>query len=85
MSEISAHQVKDLTVAQRKAVSDGADLSQVINAHRKGARSSDGMTTSEGVTRRHGQPARLTPAAVYRVSSTREEALRRLRDNGYLL
>lgn len=49
---ISADQVRDLTADQRRAVSDGADLNQVINAHRRGARSKDGMTTSEGGTRR---------------------------------
>ena len=52
VSDVHPDQIKDLTVGQRKAVGDGADLNQVINAHRKGARSSDGMTTSEGTTRR---------------------------------
>lgn len=93
---IGPDDVKDLTVAQRQAISDGADMNQVINAHRKGARSKDLMTTTEGATRRgiagktlgagRGKRAqRLTPAGIYKVSATREEALRRLRDNGYFL
>lgn len=92
--DIQADQVRDLTEAQRKAIGDGADLNQVINAHRKGARSAGGLWTSEGTTRhglagqragqRRGQK-RFTPEGIYRVSNTREEAVRRLRDNGYLL
>jgi hypothetical protein len=108
-----------LTKAQRQALEDGADLSQVVNAHRVGARSKDGMTTSEGTTRRglasrrmrelaaaegrtlaetstavgrrgyitnyvERRTTRLTPEGIYRVSATREEAIQRLRDNGYI-
>jgi hypothetical protein len=51
-SQPTAEQVHDLTAAQRRAIGDGADMGQVINAHRKGARSKDGMTTTEGTTRR---------------------------------
>lgn len=97
MADIKPGDVKDLTIAQRQAVDDGADLNQVINAHRKGARSSDGMTTSEGTTRGgagrramtsaglSSRAARLTPEAIYRVTSTREEAVSLLRRYGYLL
>ena len=89
---IGPDDVKDLTVAQRQAISDGADMNQVINSHRAGTRSKDLMTTSEGRSKRgvagqrltKGQK-RLTPEGIYRVSATREEALQRLRDNGYLL
>jgi hypothetical protein len=103
---VAPDQVKDLTEAQRKAISDGADMNQVINSHRK--RASSGMTTSEGTTRRgmyggyvrnpdgaaqtlrkgaKGEKvgARLTPEAIYRVSATREEALAKLRQYGYLI
>lgn len=88
--DIAPEQIKDLTAAQRQAISDGADMNQVINAHRAGARSANGMTTSEGTTRRglagsRGARRRLTPEGIYRMSSTREEALRRLRENGYVL
>lgn len=89
-SEVRPAQVRDLTEAQRQAVEDGADLNQVINTHRKGARSADGMTTSEGTSRRgvagaRGVKRRLTPEAAYRVSATREEALERLKQHGYLV
>lgn len=79
----SPDQVHDLTIAQRKAISDGADMNQVINAHRKGARSADGMTTTEGATRIAGP--RLTPEAIYRLSATHAEAIERLKRFGYLL
>lgn len=89
-ADIAPGQIKDLTHAQRKAIADGADVNQVINSHRAGSRSKNGMTTSEGNTRRglagqRGARRRLTPEGIYRVSSTREEALQRLRDNGYIL
>ena len=103
---IGPDDVKDLTIAQRRAIGDGADMNQVINSHRHGARSKDLMTTNEGVTKRgiagkrlidasgtegkvgryrRSRAQRLTPEGIYKVSATREEALQRLRDNGYLL
>ena len=105
VADIRPDLIKDLTKDQRKAINDGADLNQVINAHRRGARSSDGMTTSEGTTRRgvyggyrvnpdgsftkrskgESPGRRLTPEAIYRVSSTREEALQKLKQYGYVL
>ena len=78
---VEPSQIKDLTAAERKALEDGADLGRVVNANRKGKRSADGMTTTELKPNR-GQ--RLTPEGIYRVSATREETLRRLRDNGYI-
>lgn len=93
VSVVEAGQVKDLTAAQRQALDDGADLGQVLNASR--GRRADGMTTSEGTTRRgfaahrmattSTRSARLTPEAIYRVASTRDEALTLLRRYGYLL
>jgi len=82
-------QVKGLTAGEHQAIADGADFSQVVNSHRAGQRS---MTTSEGTTKRglarerlgKGRQ-RLTPDAIYRLSSTRDEALRLLERNGYLL
>lgn len=49
---IGPDDVKDLTIAQRRAISDGADMNQVINANRKGQRTADGLYTLEGTTRR---------------------------------
>ena len=87
-SKIGPGDVKDLTKAQRQAIGDGADMNKVINSHRTytnrdgsftPSRSADRMTTTAFGKRR------LTPEGIYRVSATREEALKRLRDNGYLL
>lgn len=84
---IGPDDVKDLTKDQRQAIADGADMNKVINSHRvytkrdgsfTPARSADRMTTNAFGKRR------LTPEGIYKVSATREEALERLRDNGYL-
>ena len=83
-ADIAPDQIKDLTRAQRKAIGDGADTNQVINSHRAGRRSADGMTTTEGATRARGK-TRLTPEAIYRVSASREDAVQRLRVHGYIL
>jgi hypothetical protein len=80
--DVKPDQIKDLTKAQRSAIDEGADMNRVINSHRAGKRSDDLMSTFEGAKR--GQ-RRLTPEGIYKVSATREEALERLRDNGYLL
>lgn len=89
--------VKDLTIAQRKAIADGADMNQVINSHRAGARSKDRLTTTEGATRRGlagkrldagrgKRAARLTPAGIYKAAGeSREEAVRLLRTHGYII
>lgn len=113
--------VNDLTQIQKKALEDGADMSQLINARR-------GMTTTteikgvrfdfttEGVTRRgvygrskfaaaegytgrstgqrgavknyvvrSAKRSRLTPETIYRVAENRTEAIRLLRNYGYIL
>ena len=91
VEKVEPDQVKDLTKAQRQAIADGADMGQVINSHRVGARSGDLMTTIEGTGRRGAAgrrlrgARRLTPEGIYRVSASRDEVLRRLRDNGYIL
>jgi hypothetical protein len=67
-----------LSKAEEAAISDGADLNQIVNAHRSGAY--QGMTTAEGVTRRgvagkrlQGRQ-RLTVGAIQRLASDRAEA-----------
>ena len=94
---IGAEDIKDLTGKQRQAITDGADVNQVINAHRKGARSKNGMTTSEGATRRgvagkrlgagrKQRARRLTPEGIYRqAGEDRAEAVRLLRAHGYII
>jgi hypothetical protein len=90
---IGPDDVHDLTIAQRKAISDGADMNQVINSHKAGARHK--MTTTEGTTRRGTagrrlgarsgrRAARLTPEGIYRIASDRAEALKLLRQHGYI-
>lgn len=50
---VSTDQIHDLTDAQRKAIDDGADLNQVVNAYRSRLSGLDKMmTTTEGTTKR---------------------------------
>ena len=79
VQEVPVEQIKDLTDGERVALDAGADLGRVVNAGR-GA-SKDRMTTTE--LARRGR-ARLTPDGIYRVSSSREETIARLREHGYL-
>lgn len=88
-----AGQVTDLRPAEKRALAEGADLSQVVNARR----GSQGLTTTEGATRRglagqrlgaqRGRRAtRLTPEGIYTsAGDDRAEAIRLLREHGYLL
>jgi hypothetical protein len=91
-------QVEGLSKADERAIHDGADVSQVINAHR-GMYTADGRKfTREGTTKRgyaaarfRGQTGRrirqrLRPEQIYReANGNRDEALRLLELHGYLL
>lgn len=70
-------QITDLSKADRRAIEDGADLGRVINVRRDGA----GLRESGRVLYRAD---RMTPEAIYRSTSTREEALGLLQANGYI-
>jgi len=87
LESASPDQITGLTVAERKALDEGADLNQVLNA----SRGASGMTTTEGTTR-HGLAGqrlagrqRLTPDGINRIASDRTEALALLKTHGYLL
>jgi hypothetical protein len=89
MEAFRAGQVRGLSKAEEAAISDGADLNQIVNAHRSGAY--QGMTTAEGVTKRglagkrmQGRQ-RLTVGAIQRLSSDRDELIRLLTANSYIL
>ncbi len=82
------------TAAGAKAIRDGADLNQVVNARRglqvAGAR----LTTTEGTTkrgyagkvmRRNGDSQRLMPEAIFQIARDRTEAIDLLRRSGFLL
>lgn len=88
--------VTGLTATDRRALADGADLAQVVNAKR-GQAGLGGLTTTEGATRRGlaGQrlgagrgkrAARMTPEGIYRqAGDDRDEAVRLLFRHGYLI
>ena len=74
-------EITDLTRAQTKAVEDGADISQVVNTTK-------GMRTASfaGRSRTAARAPRLSPEAIYNIAADdRQQAIRLLRANGYLL
>ena len=73
MQDVPLDQVTDLSSAQRMAMEDGADLGRVVNVRR-------GRMTTAG-----GPGGRLTPEDVYRIAQSREEAVRLLARNGYVV
>jgi hypothetical protein len=76
--------------ADQRAIAEGADLNQVTNIHRKGGLfTADGKQyTREGArtrARRGIMEPRKTPGQIYReAGDDRDEAIRMLRENGYL-
>lgn len=69
--------VRGLSKADMQALDSGADLGQVVNVRRKAA----GLTVGSSVTVRAG---RLTPQGILNVASDRDEAIRLLRQFGYI-
>ncbi|SFO59919.1 hypothetical protein [Amycolatopsis rubida] len=83
--------VRGLSKADEQAVRDGADLAQVVNAHRGMYTAAGQKLTREGTTRsgfagrRLGGQRRLMPEQIYRDATSRDEAVRMLRLHGYLI
>lgn len=71
-------QVTGLSKADLRALTDGADLGQVVNVRLRKA----GLRESGRVLARRG---RLTPEGIYASTNTREEAVAALKAAGYLL
>lgn len=94
----AAEQDATFTKAGAQAVRDGADLGQVVNARRGmqtaqiGGRAT--LISLEGTTRRgvasrartgRNLSARIMPETIYRVARDRDDAVRLLRLNGFIL
>lgn len=83
----SADQDKWFTPSAANAIRDGADIFQVVNADR--GTKPGGLITTEGTSRRgnfgRGRPPRLTPEGIYSQGLPREETLKLLERNGYIL
>ncbi|WP_436055684.1 hypothetical protein [Pseudarthrobacter oxydans] len=69
------------------AIRDGADIFQVVNANR--GTKPGGLITTEGTSRAgsfgRGRAPRLTPEGIYAQGLPREDTLRLLERNGYIL
>jgi hypothetical protein len=96
----AAEQDKRFGVAEAKAIRDGADMFQVVNAKRGvsyGGISKDGTHrgqkagsfTTEGTSRRgnfgNTNGPRLTPEAIYSKGLPRDQTLKLLEQHGYIL
>lgn len=75
------------TKASAQAIRDGGDIFQVVNSRR--GMKPGGLITTEGTTKRgnygRGRAPRLTPEGIYSQGKSREETLRLLEKNGYIL
>lgn len=84
--------VRGLSKADLQAIRDGADVSQVVNAHRGMYAAAGKKFTREGTTRSgyarlfmpSGSP-RLRPEEIYKQADSRTEAIRMLKQFGYLV
>lgn len=70
-------QITDLSKADAQAIRDGANVGQVVNVRSKAA----GLQESGRVLSRVGRP---TPEGIYRMASTRDEAVELLAKFGYV-
>ena len=88
--------ISDLTVAETKAINDGADITKVINSSRgliaPTVLGHKVKATTEGTTKRaewrRANPTRLVrlrPESIYQYAKDREDAIRLLRLYGYIL
>lgn len=80
----AAGQITGLTIGEQEVLKAGADISRVVNS-RRGASGIRALTTTELGGRRGDGRSRLTPEGVYAQAATRDEAIRLLIQNGYLL
>ncbi|MFB9926317.1 hypothetical protein ACFORO_42510 [Amycolatopsis halotolerans] len=88
-----AGRIEGLSEADTRAIRDGADIAQVINAHKKnGMYVAGGQKFTRIGTTRHGLAGirlkgapRLMPEQIYRDATSREDAIRLLRLHGYLV
>lgn len=75
--------ITDLSVADTKAINDGADISRVVNAHRGMYTAGGRKATFELRSGRIGG-VRLVPEQIYREAKSRADALQLLRLYGYI-
>ncbi|MDQ7877362.1 hypothetical protein Q9R08_05160 [Microbacterium sp. QXD-8] len=62
---------------EARAIRDGADIYRVVNINQRG------LATARGA-RLYGTPSRLTVDDIYRQAGTRTNAIRMMRENGYI-
>lgn len=82
--------IHGLSDADTKAIRDGADMAQVVNAHQS-MYVAGGMKATKTGTTRHGLAGmrlkgqtRLMPESIYQIATDRDDAIRLLRMHGYI-
>ena len=78
VQQVPLDQIRDLTDAQRQAISEGADQTRVMNAYR------DTHPAQNLTAVTQARAGRLTPDGIYQRSATRDDAVALLRRYGYL-
>lgn len=82
-----SEQDRAFTKAGAQAIRDGGDIFQVINSRR--GMKPGGLVTTEGTTKRgtygEGKAPRMTPEGIYSQNLSRQQTLRLLERNGYIL
>lgn len=81
---IADDQIRDLTEAQRAALDEGADRNRVLNAYRTANTTAERLQMAT-TTELSGGRVRLTPEGIIARAKDRDEAVRLLREHGYLL
>ena len=81
---IDDDQIRDLTEAQKVALAEGADRNRVLNAYRGTNNTAERLQMATTTELGQGR-VRLTPEGIIARAKGRDEAVRMLREHGYLL
>jgi hypothetical protein len=96
MAAFRSGKITDLSRADTQAINDGADIGQVVNAHRGMVTAGGRKFTTEGMTKRgfahqrlrslgaNRSVPRLTPEQIYRDAADRDAAIELLHRFGYI-
>lgn len=83
--------IHGLSVDDTRAIRDGADMAQVVNAH-SGMYTASGVKATRSGATRHGLAGmrlkgatRLMPESIYQLATDRDDAIRLLRMHGYIV
>jgi hypothetical protein len=78
--------ITGLSKSDAQAITDGANMNRVVNAHRGMSTADGGRKVTAALAGRQGIPSmRLRPETIYREATSRGDAIRLLKLHGYVL